>query len=364
MKQISKTLRKPISFSKRRSNKKLGEAPGTITYLGDKTTENKFLNLFSYTQSSFRNKDLSIPNVSIDLNEKDHHYWLNVVGLNDNAFITSIGQNFGINNLSLEDIVDTAQRSKIDDFDHYIFGVFKMVYLNESKEIKYEHVAMVLQDQAVIVFQEIEADVFDGVRNRLSQKESRIRARGSDYLFFALLDAMVDHYFIALDAIGEQLEILENEVYIHPNQSQGLAIQQLKKEILKLRQHIYPTKDLVQRLLDSEHPLISKETKVFLRDLLDHATEINESLQLYRELSINLMELYMSTMSNKMNEVMKVLTIIASIFIPLTFIAGIYGMNFDYMPELHWKYGYATVWIFMGACFLGMLLYFRTKKWL
>lgn len=364
MKQISKTLRKPISFTKRRSSQKLGEAPGTITYLGDKTTEKQFLNLFSYTQSSYRNEGLIVPNVSIKLNEKDHHYWLNVVGLNDSAFITSIGQNFGINNLSLEDIVDTAQRSKIDDFDHYIFGVFKMVYLNEAKEIKYEHVAMVLQDQSVIVFQEIEADVFDGVRTRLSQKESRIRARGSDYLFFALLDAIVDHYFIALDTIGEQLEILESEVYTHPNQGQGLAIQQLKKEILKLRQHIYPTKDLIQRLLDSEHPLISKETKVFLRDLLDHATEINESLQLYRELSINLMELYMSIMSNKMNEVMKVLTIMASIFIPLTFIAGIYGMNFDYMPELHWKYGYATVWIFMGACFLGMLLYFRTKKWL
>ena len=239
-----------------------------------------------------------------------------------------------------------------------------MVYFDDQASLKYEHLAMVLLEGKLITFQEVEEDVFNGVRTRLSQEGSRIRQRGADYLFFALLDAVVDHYFIAIEQLGLRLDSLEDMVYHNSEASHGQEIQKLKKEILKLRQHIYPTKDLVQKLLNSSHPLIKEETKVFLRDLSDQCTEINETLQLYREMSTNLMDLHMSTMGNKMNEVMKVLTIMASIFIPLTFIAGIYGMNFDHMPELHWKYGYTMVWILMGSCLIGMLFYFKKKKWM
>jgi magnesium transporter len=239
-----------------------------------------------------------------------------------------------------------------------------MVYFDDHASLKYEHLAMVLLEGKLITFQEEEEDVFNGVRTRLSQEASRIRQRGADYLFFALLDAVVDHYFIALEQLGLRLDQLEDMVYHNSEASQGQEIQKLKKEILKLRQHIYPSKDLVQKLMHSSHPLITEETKVFLRDLSDQCVEINETLQLYREMSTNLMELHMSTMGNKMNEVMKVLTIMASIFIPLTFIAGIYGMNFDHMPELHWKFGYPMVWILMGSCLIGMLLYFKKKKWI
>ncbi|MEJ6547681.1 MAG: magnesium/cobalt transporter CorA [Flavobacteriaceae bacterium] len=356
---------KSKSTKKTRSAQKSGKAPGTIKYYGNKAHIEKSISLFSYTIDTFLHKKISLSEEVIShFSNKNQTYWLNIIGLNDEDLIKKLGTAFNLNVLSLEDAVDTEQRPKIDDFDHYVFGVFKMVYLDKNQEINYEHVALVLLENTVVVFQELEDDVYDGVRTRLSLEESRIRARGADYLFFALLDAMVDHYFIALEHLGSKLEELENSVYENPNQSHGIEIQQLKKEILKLRQHIYPTKDLVERLLDSKHPLISAETKVFLRDLLDHATEINETLQLYKELSINLMELYMSTMSNKMNEVMKVLTIMASIFIPLTFIAGVYGMNFVDMPELHWKFGYGYVLILMGMCFIGMLFYFSKKKWL
>jgi magnesium transporter len=210
----------------------------------------------------------------------------------------------------------------------------------------------------------VKEDVFNGVRDRINNALGRIRSRGADYLFFALLDAIVDNYFLAIENLNHRIEILEEEVYENPKPVVAKNIQQLKKEVLQIRRWIYPVKELISRLIDSENPLITKDTKLFLRDVQDHAIEINESLQIYREMSMSLMEMYMSNMSNKMNEVMKVLTIMASIFIPLTFIAGIYGMNFDHMPELHYKYGYYCVWGVMIVLFLSMMIYFKKKKWL
>lgn len=344
---------------------KLGHAPGTVTYYGNRKNATIVLSLFSYSNENYHSKEIKqIQELkNLFLSPKQTH-WLNLVGLNDEMLIKELGLFFKLNSLSLEAAIDTLQRPKIDDFGHYIFGVFKMVYLGANNQMQYEHLAIVLLEHTVIVFQEVEDDVFNGVRNRLVQTQSRIRGKGADYLFFALLDAIVDHYFIALEFLGIKLQDLEQKVYESPQALQAQQIQELRKEILKLRQNLYPTRDLVQRLMDSKHPLIGSETKVFLRDLLNHTTEINETLQLYRELSSNLMELHLSAMSHKMNEVMKVLTIMASIFIPLTFIVGVYGMNFSYMPELHWRHGYTMVWIIMGICFIAMIYYFKRKKWL
>jgi len=350
---------------KSRRYSKLGLAPGTVKYIGERKDQKHIVSLIEFDKDHCNSSVLDT-NKALEtfFPNKPKSQWFNIVGLTDESFIKTLGNSLNLNLLTLESVVDTHQRPKIDDFDHYLFGVFKMVYFDDNASLKYEHLAMVLIEGKLITFQEVEEDVFNGVRTRLSQEASRIRQRGADYLFFALLDAVVDHYFIALEQLGLKLDELEDMVYYNPEASQGQKIQKLKKEILKLRQHIYPSKDLVQKLLNSTHPLIKEETKVFLRDLSDQCAEINETLQLYREMSANLMELHMSTMGNKMNEVMKVLTIMASIFIPLTFIAGIYGMNFDHMPELHWKFGYPMVWILMGSCFIGMLLYFKMKKWM
>jgi magnesium transporter len=212
--------------------------------------------------------------------------------------------------------------------------------------------------------QELKDDVFNGVRERIENKSGRIRTRGADYLFFALLDAVVDNYFTVLEHINDTIENLEDEVYDNPTPEVAHKIQDFKKEVLKVRRQIAPVKEIVSRLLETESKLITSDTKLFLRDVQDHCIEINESLQIYREMSMSLMEMYMSNMSNKMNEVMKVLTIMASIFIPLTFIVGVYGMNFDYIPELHWDNGYYIIWGVMILIFIGMLIYFKSKRWL
>lgn len=343
---------------------KMGAAPGTVSYLGTKEKADSLVQALSYDQDEVITKELSkIEDIVAYKNEK-RTTWLNVIGITDEHFIEDLGQGFSLNSLLLEDAVNTDQRPKIDEYDDHIFGVFKMIYLNENDEIVPEHIAMVLMENTVLVFQEVKEDVFGGVRNRIMSKSGRIRTRGADYLFFALLDAIIDNYFLVLEQINHRIEQLEDEVYMNPKPVVAHNIQQLKKEVLKIRRWIFPVKELVSRLIDSESSLIKHDTKLFLRDALDHSLEINESLQIYREMSMSLMEMYMSNMSNKMNEVMKVLTIMASIFIPLTFIAGIYGMNFDHMPELHYEYSYYVVWGVMIVLFIGMMIYFKRKDWL
>lgn len=344
---------------------KRGKAPGTITYMGDREKERSTVKIIEY------NADIEQEFTPKSVAEIDKHTtpdtitWIDVAGLTDEAFIAKLGKEFGLNPLILEDTLNIGQRPKIDEYDRYIFGIFKMLYLDENNELVMEHLGLVLLDDSVMVFQEEPLhDVFDGVRERIRAKTGRIRYSGADYLFFALLDSVIDNYFVVLENINFNIETLEEEVYDNPTPETARKIQQLKKDVLKVRRLIYPVKELVSRLIDTENPLITKDTKLFLRDALDHSVEINETLQIYREMSMSLMEMYMSNISNKMNEVMKVLTIMASIFIPLTFIAGVYGMNFDHMPELHWEYGYYAVWGVMILLFVGMLIYFKRKDWI
>lgn len=360
---------KKLNFPKRKKKKsrqqnKLGKAPGTISYMGDKERSDSVIYSTTYNADGFETNEFENLDQFFKEERADKITWVNVVGITDEPFIEKLGKHYNLNPLVLEDIVNTEQRPKIDEYDDYIFGIFRMLYISEEEEIIGEHIAIVLHENTVLVFQEVKADVFNGLRERITGKLGRIRTRGADYLFFALLDAIVDNYFLAIENLNNRIENLEEEVYQNPEPIVAQNIQQLKKEILKIRRWIYPVKELISRLIDSENPKITKDTKLFLRDVLDHAIEINESLQIYREMSMSLMEMYMSNMSNKMNEVMKVLTIMASIFIPLTFIAGIYGMNFDHMPELHYKYGYYVVWIVMIVLFVGMMIYFKKKKWL
>jgi magnesium transporter len=360
---------KKLNFPKRKKKKsrqqnKLGKAPGTISYMGDKEHGNSVIYSTTYNTDIFGTEEFNELDDFIKEDREGKISWVNVVGISDEPFIERLGKHFNLNPLVLEDIVNTEQRPKIDEYDDYIFAIFRMLYISEEDEIVGEHIAIILLENTVLVFQEVKADVFNGLRERITGKLGRIRVRGGDYLFFALLDAIVDNYFLAIENLNNRIEVLEEEVYNNPEPIVAKNIQQLKKEVLKIRRWIYPVKELISRLIDSENPLITKDTKLFLRDVHDHTVEINESLQIYREMSMSLMEMYMSNMSNKMNEVMKVLTIMASIFIPLTFIAGIYGMNFDHMPELHSKNGYYYVWAVMIVLFIGMMFYFKKKKWL
>ena len=362
-------VNKKLNFPKRKKKKsrqhnKLGKAPGTISYMGDKELSDSLIYSTTYNADGFETNEFASLDQFFKEERADKISWINVVGITDEPFIERIGKHFNLNPLVLEDIVNTEQRPKIDEYEDYIFGIFRMLYISNEDEIIGEHIALVLHENTVLVFQEVKADVFDGLRDRITGKLGRIRTRGADYLFFALLDAIVDNYFLAIENLNNRIENLEEEVYQNPEPIVAKNIQQLKKEVLKIRRWVFPVKELISRLIDTENQLITKDTKLFLRDVLDHTIEINESLQIYREMSMSLMEMYMSNMSNKMNEVMKVLTIMASIFIPLTFIAGVYGMNFENMPELHYKYGYYVVWAVMIVLFIGMMFYFKKKKWL
>ena len=345
-------------------HKKKGKAPGTVIYVGQREGMTRTVNITEYSEDTVKeiSNDAGIGLASAK--DPGTVSWINIIGISDEAFIETLGKEFNLNPLVLEDAVNTNQRPKIDEYEDYIFGVFKMLYLSDDGQLVTEHIALTLFADRVLVFQEEEKDVFGGVRDRIRNKSGRIRSRGADYLFFALIDAIVDGYMEVVDNTFMKIEALEEEVYHRPDKNTAHCIQELKKEVIRLHKWIFPVKEIVHRLIDTESTLISKDTKLFFRDALDHCIEVNESLQIYRELSISLMEMYMSNVSNKMNEVMKVLTIMASIFIPLTFIAGIYGMNFERMPELQWPYGYYAVLGLMFVVLVVMLIYFKRKRWL
>lgn len=346
------------------SHRKVGKAPGTVTYLGNREDGKYSVSVINYDENSFDVKACSAVGDAYGLEDFNQVSWINIIGLSNEAEIEKLGNHYQINSLVLEDIVNTNQRPKTDEYEDYLFTVLKMLYLDDNNEFVVEHVAIVLKENTVLLFQEVEIDVFNGVRERIKNKFGRIRTRGADYLFFALVDAIIDQYFVVLESILTKIESLEEEVYNDPQPEVSEKIQNLKKEVLRIRRAVAPVKEIVNRMLKSEHNLINEDTRVFWMDAYDHSIQIFENIELYREMAMSLMEMYMTNMSHKMNEVMKVLTIIATIFIPLTFIAGIYGMNFKYMPELDQPNAYPILLIIMAVIFVLMLIYFKRKKWL
>jgi magnesium transporter len=361
---VSNLLRKGFTPSKSQRGRKLGKAPGTVTYLGNREGVATEVTSLVYDEREFVKSRVADMHTLSSPPGAGKTQWINVIGLSDEPRMVEIGNASGMSSLVVEDIVNTEGRPKVDEYEGYIFIVLKMLNPNGDGKVLKEHVALTLRPGQVFVYQEIEADVFDGVRSRIEQHSGRIRTRGADYLFFALIDAIVDHYFLVLDTISAQLDRLELEIYRDPHPDTLYKVQQLRKDVIKIRGWMAPVRELIARLIETESPLISKDTRLFLRDIHDHTIEINETLHIQREMAFGLMEIYMSNVSNKMNEVMKVLTIMASIFIPLTFLAGIYGMNFRYMPELEWEYGYFGVLGLMLLIFVLMILYFKRKRWL
>lgn len=348
-----------------KSTKSLHQAPGTVTYVGRKETVETKLEVIDYSGVHYERITPEKMEDAFKFEEEKHITWINIDGLSDTKKIEKIGRHFDLHPLIMEDIVNTNQRPKIDEYQDYYFIVVKMLYHKNNGHLEFEHVSMVLGKNYVLTFQEAGEDVFNGVRERLATGTGRIRGRGADYLTYALLDAIVDNYYLVIEEMSDKIEHMEERLY---NAASGddiiLEIQELKRTMLRIRRAIFPLREIVGRLEKLDHDLIHEQTVNYIKDLYDHVIQVSENIEIYREMSWGLMDMYMSTINNKMNEVMKVLTIMASIFIPLTFIAGIYGMNFEYMPELQWKYSYFILLGTMLVMVVGMIFYFKKKKWL
>lgn len=337
--------------------------PGTMSYRGKKESNVTHIDLINYNSTIYKVINSQNVNDGFNFKEKETVTWININGLNNITDIEKIGKHYHLHALTLEDIVNTQHRPKMDEFDNYLFIVCKMLHLKDEQLI-YEHMSMVVGEGYVLTFQEADGDVFDGLRERISEGKGKIRGLGSDYLMYSILDAVVDNYLTVIEAFGDKIEDLEESIFADDtSKSTPIHIQGLKQEIIKIRRSVVPLREVINRLEKTETAIIELKTHNFIRDLYDHIVQVNENVELYREMIWSLMDMYMTIISHKMNEVMKVLTIIATIFIPLTFIAGIYGMNFDNMPELHYKYGYYVLWLVMILIFIMMIIYFKRKKW-
>lgn len=340
----------------------IGTPPGTLFYTGEKSGAIK-ITLIEYNDTAFFEEEYNSWDDCLKDIEPNMVKWINVEGIHNIELIEQIGKHFNIHPLSLEDIVHIDQRPKFEDYEHYTLCIMKMI--SYDSDVQSEQLSIILMDNLVISFQEPQGgDAFDIIRNRLRQCKGRVRKLGADYLAYALMDAVVDCYFNAIERIGDKVEEIEEEVINHQNKDSLITLYNLKREVIYLRKQVWPLRDMISNLIRSENDLMSANTHIYLRDLQDHSTRIIDTVETYRDLLSGIMDIYLSTNANRMNEVMKVLTIMSSIFIPVTFIAGVYGMNFDYMPELKSPIGYASVWVVMLTVMLGLVIYFKRKKWL
>ncbi len=349
----------------KRISSKAGLPPGTLLHIGEKKTEEVKITVIDYDESQFEEKEVQEIAECLPFKEKPSVTWINIDGLHQPEVIERIGADFGMHPLILEDIVNTGQRPKMEDLGEYLFVVLKMLYYEEERdEIVSEQVSLVLGDNFVITFQERQGDVFDAVRDRVRKDKGLVRKRGADYLAYTLVDAVVDNYFVILEKFGEMVEEMEGRVVTAPTPETLKTIHSMKREMIFLRKSVWPLREVISGLERGESALIKKKTHIYLRDVYDHTIQVIDTVESFRDMVSGMLDTYLSSVSNRMNEVMKVLTIFASIFIPLTFIAGIYGMNFQYMPELLWRGGYFIVLAVMGGVGFSMLLYFRNKGWL
>ncbi len=342
-----------------------GLPPGTPIHVGERKTERVKITVFEYDESRCEERRLESLEEYAIRRQSSGVIWINVDGIHDVSVVETIGRIFGIHPLVQEDIVSTEQRPKIEEYDSYLFAIVKMLYEEPlSRSIQAEQVSIILASNLVISFQEREGDVFNPVRERLRSTKGLVRQRGSDYLAYCLIDAIVDHYFLILEKLEDRIQPLEDMVVSDPQPEGMRTIQSLKSDLVFLRRSLWPLRETLSRLDRQESALIRPDTRPFLRDVHDHTIQVIEILESFQDLVSGLLDIYLSSISNRMNGIMKVLTVIATIFMPLTFIAGVYGMNFRYMPELGWRWGYPAVLALMLLVFVGMIIYFKRKKWL
>jgi magnesium transporter len=351
-------------FMKNRAAK-VGLPPGSLVHIGERKTENVTIDIFNYDETQFQEKETKKVEECFSFKDKATVTWINVNGIHDLEILKELGECYGFHPLVLEDVLNTDQRPKMEDFGDYIYIVLKAFYYgSDNNETVEDQISLILGSNFVISFQERQGDIFNPVRAQIRSGKSHIRKSGADYLTYALIDTIVDNYFIIIERLGEKIDDAEEELLTNPTAQTLQAIHNLKKEMMLLRKSVWPLREIVSSLERDESALINKTTVVYLRDVYDHTIQVVDTIETYREMLSGMLDIYLSSISNRMNAVMKVLTIVATIFIPLTFVVGIYGMNFKYMPELGWHWGYYTVLFVVVAIGVLMIFYFRRKKWL
>lgn len=337
---------------------------------GEKLADKPKITVIDYDEQHYHEAEAKAVDDCFVFREKPSVTWINIDGLHQSEVLEKLGSCYGIHPLVLEDIL-TDQRPKLEDYDDYLFIVLKMLYYEEEgddelgdSKIDMDQVSIILGPNFIISFKEKEVDVFDPLRSRLRTAKGKIRKQGADYLAYSMMDAVVDHYFLIMEKLGERFEELEDAVVANPEPDVLPAIYNLKRDMLFLRKSVWPLREAISKMQRTDSHLVSESTQIYLRDVYDHTIQVIENIETFRDMSASLLETYLSSLSNRLNEVIKLLTIISTIFIPLTFLAGLYGMNFRFMPELESPWGYPAVLIFMLLVVVTMLTYFHRKKWI
>jgi magnesium transporter len=343
----------------------MGKAPGELTFIGEQKLEESLIRVLDYDQETLNERYLEDIKDGIPYKETSTVTWLNIYGMHDTELLQSVGHAFGLHKLVLEDIGHTGQRPKMEDYDEYIFFVLKMMHYDEDEGRVYsEQLSMVLGKTFLLTFQEQPGDVFEPVRERIRKQKGRIRKVGIDYLAYTLLDTIVDNYIFIIERLGEQIEEIETEILENPTHAVLSKINTYKREMNYLRKSIRPVREFMLQLSRIDSDLIQEQTIPFIKDLLDLSNQAVEVIDTYRDMLSDHLNIYNTGVGNKLNEIMKVLTIFSAIFIPLTFIAGVYGTNFEYLPELHYRYSYFIFWGVMVVVALVMLKFFKRRNWL
>jgi magnesium transporter len=341
----------------------IGAPPGTLSYIGKQTDGKIKIVLIQFNELEYFEKEFYDLEECLASVKEDTIKWFNVEGVHHAEIIEGLGKAYNIHSLTLEDIMHIDQRPKFEDYDSYLVSILKMI--TYEKDFQSEQLSLVLTKDTVISFQEPQGgDAFDAIRVRLRQAKGRVRKHAADYLFYALLDSVVDWYFSTLEHIGDKVEEVEEEIINNPRRESLIELYNLKREVIYLRKQVWPLRDMIGNMIRSESELISENTQLFFRDLHDHSIRIIETVETHRDLLSGMMDIYLNTNSNKMNEIVKWLTIMSSIFIPVTFIASLYGMNFTMMPGLDSPYGYLAALAIMLSIMGGLVVYFKNKKWM
>jgi len=346
-------------------SRKTGLPPGSLVHIGEERTEKIRITVVDYAEDHFEEREIQSACELAPYFGKPTMTWVDVVGIHDPHVIEEVCSQFEIHPLLMEDIMNTTQRPKIDDLGKYICLIVKLITFDEkTMELRIEQLSLVFNDDFVLSFQESENGIFKPLRERIRSGLGRIRTMGTDYLVYTLMDAVVDHYFVVMEKMGEKIDGLEDEVVANPRRETLRGVQQLRDEILLVRRSVWPLREVISLLERAESPLVDKTTAIYFRDVYEHTIQVMDTVDTYRDILSGMFDIYLSSISNRLNEVMKVLTIIATLFMPLTFLAGVYGMNFEHMPELKWQYGYFMIWGVMIVIALTMLAFFRKKKWI
>jgi magnesium transporter len=359
------SLKNSLDTKHLHKTKKHVAAPSRAKYIGKKREAPVSLFMVNYNETDLEERKLKKLSEALEFKEKPGVTWLNVNGLHDANIIQELGEIFKIHPLVLASATNTTQRPKVEEYDGYLFLLLKMAYYNaESHEVTLEQINLLVGNNYIISLQEKEGEMLQGLRERIKTGKGKIRKSGPDHLMYAIIDSVVDHYYSVLENIGEEIESMEKMLLLSANQEILTKIYGLKQELMYLRKSIWPMRELINSLLHAEHALVKKETLVYLRDVYGNTVQIVETVETFRDMTSGMLDLYLSTISYKMNEVMKVLTIFTAIFIPLTFLAGVYGMNFEFMPEIRMRLAYPIWWMTTITIVVWMIIYFKKKKWL